>query len=235
MKIIKSLYNYYSHQIKGSTVSKAGQTIKSNSPAKVPQDLFCNTYWKLAQEKYLIKTTNKTSVSTHGQLNGINHHFIHSPYPKDMDRKAVNSDLTVREMIRKTDYDFKTLKPTTKKLYVYRCIGEKPDFFPEFKQYQKALNTQKGDIITMREYAYATSDKNYASVYMGNNRGIRYEIEIPEGSRVSRIGQIGSSDEIVFPRSSKFECIGTQKVKDSDNDYIIIKLKYLKPEETWRI
>ena len=86
----------------------------------------------------------------------------------------------------------------------------------------------------MREYAYATSDKGYASVYMPNNRGIRYEIEIPEGARVSRVGQIGSNDEIVFPRSSKFECLETQKVKDADNDYTIIKLRYLLPEETWR-
>lgn len=196
--------------------------------------MFCQEYWAEAVADRVVRNTSRTSVDTHGLLNGINHHFIHPVNPKHLDMPAINSNLTVREMIRETDWQFKSLKPTAEKMYTYRCIGEKPEFFSEYKQYKKALDVKKGDVIIMREYAYATSDKGYASVYLPNNRGIRYEIEIPEGARVSRVGQIGSNDEIVFPRSSKFECLGTQKVKDADNDYTIIKLRYLLPEETWR-
>lgn len=235
MKILNSVYNYYAQKMIKTTIKGTEQVVMKNNNIPKPQKkLFCDEYWELAKDCNVIKESNKESVPMHGHLNGINHHFINSPYPKHMDQKAINSDLTVREMIRETDFDFKSLKPTEEKLYVYRCIGEKPNFFTEYKQYLKALNTQKGNLITMREYAYATSDKNYASIYLNNNKGIRYEIEIPKGARVSRVGQIGSNDEIVFPRSSKFECLGTQKVKDADNDYTIIKLKYLIPKESWR-
>lgn len=216
-------------------VLKPANTTQVTKNAKhFEKTMFCQEYWAEAVADRVVRNTSKTSVDTHGLLNGINHHFINSANPKHMDMPAINSNLTVRDMIRETDWQFKSLKPTTEKMYTYRCIGEKPEFFAEYKQYKKALDVKKGDVIIMREYAYATSDKGYASVYMPNNKGIRYEIEIPEGARVSRVGQIGSNDEIVFPRSSRFECIGTQKVKDADNDYTIIKLRYLLPEETWR-
>ncbi len=86
----------------------------------------------------------------------------------------------------------------------------------------------------MREYAYATSDKSYANVYLPNGKGITYEIEIPAGARVSRTGDIGKTDEIVFPRSSRFECLNTQRIQDKDSDYLLIKLRYILPEESWR-
>lgn len=119
------------------------------------------------------------------------------------------------------------------KLNVYRCIGEKPDCFSEYPLYLKRLGVKKGDIIDMKEYAYATSDISYAKVYMPNNRGVLYEIEVPKGAKVSRTGIIGEQDEIVFPRSSKFECVDVKQVKDVNNDYLNVKLKYIVPEDVF--
>lgn len=83
----------------------------------------------------------------------------------------------------------------------------------------------------MKEYAYATSDINYANGYLTNNRGILYDIEIPKGARVSVVGDNSATNEIVFPRSSKFECVGKEHVQDANNDYMKIKLKYILPPE----
>ena len=47
-------------------------------------------------------------------------------------------------------------------------------------------------------------------------------------------GEFGKSDEIVFPRSSKFECTGKGKVKDNENDYTVINLRYINPDDGWR-
>ena len=85
----------------------------------------------------------------------------------------------------------------------------------------------------MKEYSYATSNKSYATGYLTNNRGIMYEIEVPKNSRVSRTGN-ETCDEIVFPRSSQFECIGTERIKDADKDYLHVKLRYIQPKEPWR-
>ena len=60
-----------------------------------------------------------------------------------------------------------------------------------------------------------------------------YEIEVPKNSRVSRTGN-ETCDEIVFPRSSQFECIGTERIKDADKDYLHVKLRYIQPKEPWR-
>ena len=112
------------------------------------------------------------------------------------------------------------------KLNVYRCIGEKPDFFSEYPLYLKRLSIKKGDIIDMKEYAYATSDISYAKVYMPNNRGVLYE-------KVSITLLIGEQDEIVFLRSSKFEYVGVKNIKDANNDYLHVKLKYIVPEDVF--
>lgn len=200
-----------------------GQTSKT-----VSKELFCHRYWKDAAAERVIRPTNKESVSLHGYLNGINHHFINSPYPKHMDMKFVE-DMTPREMITTTDFEFKSLKQTTEKITAFRCIGEKPEFFSEYNLFKKRLGIKKGDVIDMKEYAYATSDISYAKGYLTNDRGILYEIEIPEQSQVSRTG-FGIKNEIVFPRSSKFECLDVKKIKDKDKDYLHVKLRYIKPE-----
>ena len=193
------------------------------------KELFCHKYWTWAQKQGAVRQTKKESVSLHGYLNGINHHFINSPYPKTMDDKFIQTSMTPRQMISVTDFDFKELKPTTEKITAFRCIGKKPEFFSEYPLYQKRCSIKKGDIIDMKEYAYATPDINYARCYLPNNKGILYEFEIPEHARVSR-----TAKEIVFPRSSKFECLDVKHINNNDNDYIYAKLRYILHDESWR-
>lgn len=220
--------------------TKAINTFRNNKSAEVltqakpieNKPLFCHEYWKACKEQQVIQQTNADSVSLHGYLNGINHFFVTGANPKYMDINFTEK-MTPRAMIRLTDMEFKELKPTEKALNVIRCIGEKPDFFSEYKLYKKRLGIKKGDIIDMKEYSYATSNKSYATTYLPNNRGIMYEIEVPKGSRVSRTGN-DTCDEIVFPRSSKFECLKTEQFKDADSDYLKVKLRYLQPNEPWR-
>ena len=219
---IKGIYNFIKT---ACSKHSAHSALKKDAE----ESLFCRQYWKQRADKNLLTPLNKTSVSLHEELNGINHFFISGANPKYMDSIFNNSGLTPRDMIKRADTEFKRLNPTEETLNVFRCIGEKPDFFSEYKLYQKRLNTNSGDIINMREYAYATSDISYAKVYMPSKKGILYEIEIPKGSKISRKGT-GKNDEVVFPRSSKFECINTQKVQNGDESYTKIKLRYL-PEE----
>ncbi len=208
-----------------STASKQGKNVKQ-LPA---EEMFCNKVWANAASERIVRQTNKEAVSLHGHLNGINHHFINSPRPEAMDEIFCFTKLTPREMIKQTDIEFKCLAPTKEPIHATRCIGEKPDFFSEYPLYLKRTQIKKGDIIDMKEYAYATPDLDYAKVYLTNNKGIMYDIEIPAGARVSRTGS-----EVVFPRSSRFECLDVKQVKDADNDYKQVKLKYILPYEPWR-
>ena len=125
------------------------------------KDLFCRRYWHDAAEEGLLNQSRKTSVEMHGYLNSINHNFIIPGQPKLMDSVHWQTNMTPREMISMTDFEFKRLKPLEQKMHVYRAIGEKPEFFSEYKLYQKARDIQKGDVMMMREYAYATSDPSY--------------------------------------------------------------------------
>ncbi len=218
-----------------ASISKSEEEISKKEVTELlPKAQYCYQYWASALDEKVIKQSNKLCVDLHGQLHGINHHFILSPYPEHMNQKFMGLDLTPREMITQTDMEFKELKPTTEKMRVFRCIGEKPEFFSDYPQYLKLLDVKKGDVINMKEYAYATSDINYANTYLPNGRGVTYDIEIPSGARVSRTGDIGNLDEVVFPRSSKFECLNTERIKDGDNDYLLVKLRYILPDEPWR-
>lgn len=234
-----SINSFYSSiknfRLKGKTVLHgSGKTVSSKLEKSPSDDLFCSGCWLNAVQNRRLPKSNLVKVSLHGYLNGINHYFINCPYPKDIDTQFMLTGLTPHQMIVKTDFEFKQLKPTTKVLNVVRCIGEKPVFASNHKLYQKRLGIKIGDVIDMKEYAYATSDRSYAKNFLTNNRGILYEIEVPAGSRISCKGEIGRLDEVVFPRSSKFECIAKERIKDSDNDYTIIKLRYIKPDESWR-
>lgn len=191
---------------------------------------FCEQYWENWAKSGLLKQSKKDCVSLHGHLNGINHHFISRANPADLDKEFFATKITPRKMISRTDFEFKTITPTDQKIVAYRCIGEKPDFFREYGLYKKSLNVKKGDTVVMNEYAYATSDLSYANAYMPNRRGILYEIEIPEGSKVSRTGY-GVRNEIVFPRSSRFTCTGTEKIKNDKEEYLLVKLQYIKPKD----
>ena len=231
-KIGKSCTNFLFSNLKKTNAVK---TLPAQTPVKnvSKKDLFCHQYWVDASKERVICQSNKENVSLHGHLHGINHHFIHSPYPEHMNMKFMHLNMTPREMISLADKEFKSLKPLEQNLNVYRCVGEKPNFFSEYPLYLKRLSIKKGDIIDMKEYAYATSDISYAKVYLPNNKGVLYEIEVPKGSKVSRTGIIGKQDEIVFPRSSKFECLDVKQIKDINTDYLHVKLKYIVPEDVF--
>ena len=221
MKIVRCLESLSSYAKK--LVSSKVQAAKPSEP------LFCEKLWKECAEENMLKPLNRDYVSLHGELNGINHFFITGANPELMSKEFMTTGLTPKEMISMADIEFKRLRPTKEPIRAFRCIGEKPDFFSEYKLYRKRLNIKKGDTINMREYAYATSDIKYARGYLTNDKGILYDIEIPAGARVSLKGY-GVNNEIVFPRSSKFECVGTQRVKSQDEDYLCVKLRYVIPE-----
>lgn len=214
---------------KAKTTSAAAIQPTAVPAPKLKTDLFCHQYWDSCAKQGIIRQTSKESVSLHGELNGINHHFIRSPYPEHMNQPFSKNGCTPREMIYLTDVEFKSLKPIDKKMTVFRCIAEKPEFFSEYPLYLKRTKIKKGDIIDMKEYAYATSDISYAKGYLPDNKGILYEIEIPEKAKVSRIGN-STTNEVTFPRSSKYECTDVKKVQDNDNDYLHIKLRYILPD-----
>ena len=234
IRLVSSLKNVINCFKKNPSSNMAKTATNLVTKSNAQKELFCHKYWADALEKGLIKNNgNRNSVSLHSELHGINHHFIHSPYPEHMDMPFMNTKLTPREMIFQSDFEFKSLKPLEEKLTAYRCIGEKPQFFSDYPLYKKRLQIKKGDIVDMKEYAYATSDLSYAKVYLPNNRGILYELEIPEKARVSVIGS-GTKNEIVCPRSSKWECLDVQRIVNDMDDYYKVKLRYLLPQDSWR-
>lgn len=199
--------------------------------SKKVEPLFCEKYWAWAKENRLVKNSSKTSVDLHGELHSINHHFQISPYPEHMDIPAGRANLTPRQMITQTDLEFKGLTPTEKTVTAFRAVGEKPEFFSTYKLYEKATRVKPGDKFRMSEYSYFSSDINYANVYLTNNKGILYEIEFPEKSRISRIGTFGANDELVTPRASEFLCTNVERIKNAEADYLLVKGKYIQPKD----
>ena len=197
-----------------------------------PKNGFCSEYYKELANLGLLRQEGRKCVDSHNYLNGINHHLLTGFNPEGLNEKIFGLKLTPKEMIRQTDLEFKALAPTEETMQVYRCVGEKPEFFSEYPLYKKRLNIKKGEIIDMREYAYATSDLPYAEVYLPNKKGITYSIEVPAGSRVSRIGNSKKTDEVVFPRSSMFQC---QDVIDDGSGNLLVKLLYLKPKDIFEV
>ncbi len=177
---------------------------------------FCQRVWqKIDLSRYVRKCGY---VTHHKDLNGINHYFLGAP--SNGFKIPFKNGITPQDMMVLTDVEFKALPKTTEKIISYRCIGEKPEFLESYKRYSKSLNVKEGDKVYMPEYAYSATNIKYAKGYLKDGKGILYEIEIPPGARVSR-----GAEEIVFPRSSRFECL-EKKEKDG---LTIIKLKYILP------
>lgn len=209
-----------------ATKNKAASNV-----AESAKPLFCEQYWKFAKENRFIRNRNRTSVDLHGQLNSINHHFYNSPHPEHLDMPTPATRLTPREMIFQTDFEFKGVKPTEKALTAFRAVGEKPDYFATYNLYKKATQIKAGEKFRLRGYSYFTSDINYASGYLTNNKGILYEIEFPPQSRLSITGKLGECDEIVSPRGSEFLCTGVEHIKRADADYLLVKGRYIQPQD----
>lgn len=204
-----------------TNIQKAMAKHLAEHPEAANKMPFCQQYWgKIALHRRI-----SGNVTYHGDLNGINHHLLWGINPEGLRKPFMHLGVTPHKMIQQTDAEMRALLKTKETIIAYRCIGQKPEFLErDFARYQKSLNVKEGDIVIMPEYAYATSDINYAHVYLPNNKGIRYVIEIEPGSQVSVIGN-GKNNEIVFPRCSKFICKGVNKLGDTTE----IMLRHIKP------
>ena len=195
-----------------------------NKPLKISQaSPFCQDFFQNTNIEAF--TPRGTSVEYHGYLNGINHHLTRGGNLEHLEQTFFGLDVSPKEIIRITDFEFKLLPKIKEPIIAYRCIGEKPEFFKaDYARYVKSLSVKKGDIVTMPEYAYSTSDINYAKCYLPNDKGIIYEIEYPIGSRISIKG-LGTNNEITAPRCSRYECLDNS----SQDGITTIRLRYIQP------
>lgn|SRR5574344_316230 len=219
-----------------SLVCASEDSLKSVADTK---PLFCHQIWgKMYESGQLNPITYRTCVSNHGILNSFNYMLINGATTEKLSQVLpFYHNRCVKDIIKSTDIEFRRLKPIPEKITVYRCVGEKPDFFSEYKLYKKRFNIKKGDVINMQEYAYSASDTNYAKVYIPNEKGIMYEISVPKGARVSLTGEIKdgfmpAGNECVFPRNSKFKCLSRSV---DEKGLAHVKLEYILPDEPWRV
>ena len=181
--------------------------------------LFCEEYWARQLTTPLFKPKRLEHVSHYFDLHDVNYlllGYINSNFNANSKLYADSPPITVKDAISISDREFKTLKPTRKKLTLWRGI-EGSYVFPE--RFQKAYNAKVGDIIYMPEYAYASQLKVHAERFA---EGLLYEITVPRGAKLSK------KSNYIFPRYSKFECTG---VEDQEA-YRLIKLKYLPKNES---
>ena len=143
MSIIKGLQNFV-YKTLPERLKKEALLLH---PQKSEELLYCAKYWQDCAAENILKPLNRDYVSLHGQLNGINHFFITGANPQNLSQKFMNTGLMPKEMISLSDMEFKRLKPIEAPITAFRCIGEKPDFFSEYKLYQKRFNIRKGDIV----------------------------------------------------------------------------------------
>ena len=190
-----------------------------NKIATKTKPLFCEEYWARQSIKNLFKSKRLEHVSHYFDLHDVNYlllGYMNSNFNANSKLYADSPPITVKDAISLSDREFKLLKPIRKNLTLWRGI-EGNYVFPE--RFQKAYNAKAGDIIYMPEYAYASELKMHAERFAN---GLLYEITVPRGAKLSK------KSNYIFPRYSKFECIG---VEDKE-DYRLIKLKYLPKKES---
>lgn len=201
---------------------------------------FCDYVWKRQIKKGVVKPETQQrliSVKEHSLLYGFVNKTLNGIQRIDEHRKFIlqeSFELTPQKLIKTTDIEFKNLTPTRRPLKVFRGISYAEHMTPQkTKMYNKAISLKKGDKIRMAEYAYSSEDKNYANMFSSSKNGINYTIIVPQGARVSRISvsKNGIYDEVVFPRSSEFEC--TEHSIDKNGNHNIL-LRYIPPQEPWR-
>lgn len=186
--------------------------------------LFCEEYWAKQSIKKLFKTKKLEHVSHSFDLHDVNYFLLGSNdavFYMNTQQYGDDELLNIREVISKSDKEFKILKPIGEKMTLWRGINGFNNF-P--KRFQQSYDTKVGDIIYMQEYAYASESKSYAEGFakINSDKGILYEIEVPKGAKLS------TKQHYIFPRYSKFECTGTEE----QERFKLIKLKYLSKDES---
>lgn len=188
----------------------------------------CHEFWsRMFKDGNIYSAGTPTLVEYHAELHSFNG-MLNNLSPINLNREITprNHDITVAEVIKSTDVDFKAVSPITGKVTAYRCLTERPSFLKEATRlYKKASKIKPGEITVMREYAYCTPDKGYAKCFLGD-KGIIYEISLPAGARISQ-----RYDEYVLPRYSRFKCISNETLENGSHK---IKLEYILPDESWR-
>ena len=196
-----------------------------NKIAMKTKPLFCEEYWARQSLRNLFKTKRLEHVTRSFDLYDVNYFLLGYKGPYSTNSKSLlyadYPPVTVHDAISISDREFKVLKPTKKKMTLWRGIDGSSVFSERFKE---AYNTKAGDIIYMPGYAYAAAEKWYAESFgkRGGKRGILYEITVPKGAKLSK------KSSYIFPRYSKFECMD---VEDQEA-YRLIKLKYLPKNES---
>ncbi len=187
-------------------------------------ELFCQKYWNNVLQKNKKNLNSINKISTNFDLTDVNRYLLdyyEDGFLPDLEKSI---GMKLNEFIVKSDLEFKFLKPTKTPLTLWRGVGN-PDYMtnPLLKAlFKKSLDAKEGDIVCMPIYAYTSTDREYSELFLRRNGGILYQIEVPQGSKIS-----GFVD-YTFPRYSRFECTGTEQLEDGK----LIKLKYIKPEDT---
>lgn len=194
--------------------------IKPIGTAPIKQKLFCQQYWERITTSAKQAGTH-TSVPMHSDLFEINKDFLRNYKPIPFISTGTKT------IISNSDKEFKLLAPTTEDIVLWRGVTAPNYRNPNaIRAFNQAAKVQKGDLIHMPEYAFASTEKKTAELYAPKDkRGIIYEIEVPKGARISH------NFNYIFPRYSVFECLGTEIIPNGIFPNKLVKLRYILPEK----
>ena len=187
----------------------------------------CKQYWNKVYSSASANREVKEKVSYHSGLVTLNKYLngLKSFIKKGDQKMPINHSFkgTVDELIRTTDKEFKLLKPTEKKTVITRGLNKIENTnSPEYKLLEQHKHMKKGDILTMKGYAYA-APKESGNPYTDNPFvSIIYDFEVPEKAKLSQL-----NGEYIFPRCSNFEVMDNIDLGNNVNN---LKLKYILPE-----
>ena len=190
--------------------------------------LLCEQYWEKALKTAVKPKAPEKALPHKFDIADINEILVGESIPY-YQWLTESLDKPLEKVLASIDTVFKMQKPTKRTMTLWRGISE-PGLIKSgrLSRFNSKYNAKPGEIIYMPEYAFASNDKKYSEYYMknaGNKRGIIYEIEVPEGSKICR------QYHHIFPRSSTFECLDNTEFKLNDKTYRYIKLRYLNPEK----
>lgn len=194
--------------------------IKPIGTAPINHKLFCQQYWERITNSVQNAAKN-TSVAMHSDLFEINKELLRSYKPIQFVSTGT------KRMIADSDRNFKLLNPLAEDIVLWRGITAPNYKNPNaIRAFDQAAKVQKGDIVHMPEYAFASTERKTAELYAPKDkRGIIYEIEVPKGARISH------SFNYIFPRYSVFECLDTEIIPNGIFPNKLVKLRYILPEK----
>lgn len=197
------------------------------STTQLNKPTLCKQYWNKVYSTISTNNEVKDKVTYHAGLVTLNKYLngLKSYIKRGSQKMPMNHAFkgTVDELIRKTDTEFKLLKPTEGKTVLTRGLNQVQNTeSAEYKLLQQHKQLKKGDKLTMKGYAYA-APKESGNPYTENpNVALIYDFEIPKKARLSQL-----NGEYIFPRCSNFEVVDNI---DLGNNITNLKLKYILPD-----